>query len=248
MGLTKQYLRYAPGGTFNIIASSHCNNAFVTLENQDGRYVAVGGNEHVFIWDMRRGEKALILSGDNTLATFIQASPNKEDVAIGYADGALNIFKLSTGDIATTFAGHKNHITALTFDTNGYKVASGSKDNDVIVWDVVADTGVCRLSGHKGPITQILFANNDNTLISTSKDTLIKFWDIETKYCFKTICHKTEITGAAIVGDDQYLVTGSLDSQLRVWKLTNKENDDVAITDEFAPHEEKEEFNVKVSN
>lgn len=57
MGLTKQYLRYIPAGNFNIIASQNCNLKFVTLEGQEGRFVAVGACEHIIIWDLRLGEK-----------------------------------------------------------------------------------------------------------------------------------------------------------------------------------------------
>lgn len=57
MGLTKQYLRYVPCGSFNIIASPNCNVQFVTVENQEGRFVAVGACEHIIIWDLRLGEK-----------------------------------------------------------------------------------------------------------------------------------------------------------------------------------------------
>lgn len=57
MGLTKQYLRYAPSGTFNVIASGDCNCIHVALNGVSGRYIAVGACEHVIIWDMRLGEK-----------------------------------------------------------------------------------------------------------------------------------------------------------------------------------------------
>ena len=57
MGITKQYLRYVPAGTLNIIVSSSCNIVFVTLQEQEGRFIAVGACEHVFIWDLRLGEK-----------------------------------------------------------------------------------------------------------------------------------------------------------------------------------------------
>lgn len=61
MGLTKEYLRYIPAGNFNVIASQSCNIVFVTLEGQEGRFVAVGACEHIFIWDLRLGEKVTIL-------------------------------------------------------------------------------------------------------------------------------------------------------------------------------------------
>lgn len=57
MGLTKQYLRYVHEGTFNIIASPNCNVVFVTLKNQEGRFLATGASEDVIVWDLRLAEK-----------------------------------------------------------------------------------------------------------------------------------------------------------------------------------------------
>lgn len=58
MGLTKQYLRYAPSAVFGVIGSQKANIAYVTLRGgEKGRYVAVAACEHVFIWDIRKGEK-----------------------------------------------------------------------------------------------------------------------------------------------------------------------------------------------
>lgn len=53
MGLTKQYLAYHPIGNFNIIASGNANITFVTYDRVDGRYVAVGAAENVYVWDLR---------------------------------------------------------------------------------------------------------------------------------------------------------------------------------------------------
>lgn len=60
MGLTKEYLRYAASGNFNIIVNGNCNVKFVTLESQEGRFVAVGACEHIIIWDLRLGEKVIM--------------------------------------------------------------------------------------------------------------------------------------------------------------------------------------------
>lgn len=58
MGLTKQYLRYVPSAVFGVIGSQKANITYVTLRGGErGRYVAVAACEHVFIWDVRKGEK-----------------------------------------------------------------------------------------------------------------------------------------------------------------------------------------------
>lgn len=224
MGLTKQYLRYVPAGNFNIIASPKCNVAFVTLEGQEGRFVAAGACEHIVIWDLRLGEKAQVLSGETAVVTAISASPNKRHLAAGYSDGNVQVYDLKSADVVAIFSGHKSEVTTLAFDNFGHRLASGSKDTDIVVWDTVAEVGVCRLSGHHGVITQLQFMNNHPILISGSKDTLVKFWDLDTQHCFKTLTgHHTEVWALRIMKDDQYLVTGCGDAELRVWKLLQRD-------------------------
>lgn len=220
MGLTKQYLRYLPAGNLNIIASQNCNVVFVTLEGQEGRFVAAGASEHVYIWDLRLGEKAQVLSGEKSDVTHLAASPNKRHIAVGYADGSIKTFDLRSGENISILVGHRSEITALAYDPSGHRLASGSKDTDIILWDVVAETGICRLVGHKGIITALSFMKDHNILISSSKDTFVKFWDLDTEHNFRTLVgHGSEVWGLVLVKDDKYLITGCSDNELRVWKI-----------------------------
>ncbi|CAG5107461.1 Similar to WDR3: WD repeat-containing protein 3 (Homo sapiens) [Cotesia congregata] len=227
MGLTKQYLRFAPSGNLNIISSSKCNVVFVTLEGKDGRFVAAGACENVVIWDFNLREKAQVLSGDKAEVTQLAASPNKRHIAVGYADGTVKTFDLRSGENISIFVGHKSEITTLAYDSLGHRLASGSKDTDIIVWDVVAETGICRLAGHKGVVTKVSFMKENNILISASKDTFVKFWDLDTEYNFHTLVgHRSEVWGFCLVKNDKYLVTGCNDTELRVWKIFNVENNE----------------------
>ena len=54
MGLTKQYLRYGCLGSFNAISGA-TNGKYI---EKDGKsYCAVGANENVVVWDLRKAEK-----------------------------------------------------------------------------------------------------------------------------------------------------------------------------------------------
>ncbi|XP_003486560.1 WD repeat-containing protein 3 [Bombus impatiens] len=228
MGLTKQYLRYVPGGNLNIIVSSSCNVVFVTLQEQEGRFVAVGACEHVFIWDLRLGEKVQVLSGEKVSVTYLAASPNKQHIAVGYADGTIKTFDLKTGENTSIFVGHRSEITILIYDRGGHRLASGSKDTDIILWDIVAETGICRLTGHKGVITNLAFMKDHNIIISSSKDTFVKFWDLDTEHNFRTLVgHRTEVWGLVLIKDDQYLITGCNDNELRIWQISFTEGEAV---------------------
>lgn len=226
MGLTKEYLRYVPAGSFNIIVSPSSNLTFVTLDGQEGRFVAVGACEHVIIWDLRLGEKAQVLPGDRSVVTALCASPNKCHLAVGYSDGNVQVYDLKTAEVVSIFSGHRSEVTTLCYDSFGHKLASGSKDADVIVWDTVAEVGMCRLSGHRGAISQVVFMSKYNFLMSGSKDTFVKFWDLNTHHCFKTLVgHRTEVWGLTLMKDDRYLVTGCGDGKLRVWQITERDDD-----------------------
>ncbi|XP_011144866.1 WD repeat-containing protein 3 isoform X2 [Harpegnathos saltator] len=228
MVLTKQYLRYVPAGNANIITSSRCNVIFVTLEDQEGRFVASGACEHVFIWDLRLGEKAQVLSGEKVDVTRLAASPNRRHIAVGYADGTVKIFDLRSGENISIFVGHKSAITTLAYDALGHKLASGSKDTDIIVWDVVGEIGICRLTGHKDVVTKLAFTKEHNILISSSKDSYVKFWDLDTEHNFKTLIgHRSEVWSFALVKDDKYLITGCNDTELHVWKITFVDNKNI---------------------
>nr|CAD7392861.1 unnamed protein product [Timema cristinae] len=236
MGLTKQYLSYVPAGNFNIIASTGCNVVFLTLEGQDGRFVGAAACEDVVVWDLRLGEKALVLPGDKHQVTCLAACPDKQHLAVGYRDGSVKVFNLKTGENTTVFSGHRADITCLVYDAEGHRLVSGSKDTDIILWDVVAETGLHRLKGHKDSVTQITFMNQQNVLVSSSKDTLVKFWDLDTAHCFKTLVgHRSEVWGLCLMKEDKYLVTGCSDSELRVWDLKFKDttNDNIENIDKL---------------
>uniref|UniRef100_A0A8C5KK62 WD repeat-containing protein 3 n=1 Tax=Jaculus jaculus TaxID=51337 RepID=A0A8C5KK62_JACJA len=221
MGLTKQYLRYVASAVFGLIGSQKGSIVFVTLRGEKGRYVAVPACEHVFIWDLRKGEKILILHGLKQEVTCLCPSPDGLHLAVGYEDGSIRIFSLLSGEGNVTFNGHKAAVTSLKYDHLGGRLASGSKDTDVIVWDVINESGLYRLKGHKDAITQALFLREKNLLVTSGKDTMVKWWDLDNQHCFKTmIGHRTEVWGLVLVSEERRLITGSSDSELRAWDIT----------------------------
>ncbi|XP_036046947.1 WD repeat-containing protein 3 isoform X1 [Onychomys torridus] len=238
MGLTKQYLRYVPSAVFGLIGSQKGNIVFVTLRGEKGRYVAVPACEHVFIWDLRKGEKILILQGLKQEVTCLCPSPDGLHLAVGYEDGSIRIFSLLSGEGNITFNGHKAAVTSLKYDQLGGRLASGSKDTDVIIWDVINESGLYRLKGHKDAVTQALFLRERNLLVTSGKDTMVKWWDLDNQHCFKTmVSHRTEVWGLVLVSEEKRLITGAADSELRAW--------DIAYLQEIDDPEEPEPKKIK---
>lgn len=123
MGLTKQYLAYHPIGSFNIVASSNVNVSFITYNKIDGRYVAVGAAEKIFVWDLRLGEKVLEFSGSKEEVTALRPSPDRLYIAAGFSNGVVRIYNLQgsfgTEDIYAQFTLHRSGINVLRYDLDG---------------------------------------------------------------------------------------------------------------------------------
>ncbi|XP_075994682.1 WD repeat-containing protein 3 [Genypterus blacodes] len=221
MGLTKQYLRYVTSAVFGVIGSQKANISYVTMRGgEKGRYVAVAACEHVFIWDVRKAEKVLILEGQKHEVTFLCPSPDGIHIAVGYEDGAVRVFSLQSGESSVSFNGHKSAVSVMRYDALGARLVTGSKDTDVIVWDIINECGLYRLRGHKDVITQALFLRDKNLLVTSSKDSLVKWWDLDTQHCFRTMVgHRSEVWGMVLLQQESRLLTGSADSELRVWDL-----------------------------
>uniref|UniRef100_A0A3P8VK69 WD repeat-containing protein 3 n=1 Tax=Cynoglossus semilaevis TaxID=244447 RepID=A0A3P8VK69_CYNSE len=221
MGLTKQYLRYVSSAVFGVIGSQKANISYVKLRGgEKGRYVAVAACEHVFIWDVRKGEKVLILQGQKHEVTFLCPSPDGVHIAVGYEDGAVRIFNLMNGESNVSFNGHKSAVTVIRYDVLGARLVTGSKDTDVIVWDIINECGLYRLRGHKDVITQALFVKDKNLLVTSSKDNFVKWWDLDTQHCFNTMVgHRSEVWGMVLLNQESRLLTGSADSELRAWDI-----------------------------
>lgn len=222
MGLTKQFLRYVSSAVFGVIGSQKANIAYVTLAGgEKGRHVAVAACEHVFVWDIRKGEKVLILKGVKHEVTFLCPAPDGNHIAVGYEDGTVRIFSLLSGESNVTLNGHKTAVTVIGYDALGARLVTGSRDTDVIVWDVINECGLFRLKGHKDSITQALFLEeHNNLLVTSSKDSFVKWWDLDTQHCFKTLVgHRSEVWGMVLLDQESRLLTGSADSELRAWDI-----------------------------
>lgn len=122
MGLTKQYLAYHPIGNFNLIASGNVNVSFITFDKTDGRFIAVGAAEKVYIWDLRLGEKVCEFTRGKEEVTAIRPSPDRLHIAVGYSDGVVRIFNLESSlmeDSNTQFTIHRSGINVLRYDSSG---------------------------------------------------------------------------------------------------------------------------------
>ena len=111
MGITKQYLKYAPAGLpFGVIASSNATCVFLPINDVADRFVACSACQQIVVWDTKSGEKVRTL----THVTPLTSNDHKEDdseatvlakasagtlLAAGYTSGTIRLFDYVSGDV-----------------------------------------------------------------------------------------------------------------------------------------------------
>lgn len=71
--------------------------------------------------------QALVLKGGKFAVTVLKISPSQNHLAVGYADGGINVFDLDNGQVLFQFNGHKSPVTVLNYNKDGFILVSGGK-------------------------------------------------------------------------------------------------------------------------
>lgn len=120
--------------------------------------------ENVIVYNAATLQSKLVLKGEKSLVTQIQAKHQK--IAVGYQNGGIKIWDIDSESPPLAFEGHSSAITCLDFDENCTKLVSGSDDTFLILWDILGECGLYRLKGHTDSVTSCRFMTSYNVLAS----------------------------------------------------------------------------------
>ena len=97
--------------------------------SSDGKSVAAGfGNNAIWIWNARSGEKIGVFRGHTESVSALSFSPDGSRLASGSKDETIRIWDLQSGAQLVRLKGPASGIKSLAFSKDGKKLASGSGD------------------------------------------------------------------------------------------------------------------------
>ena len=151
----------------------------------DGRTLASGGWEKLYLWDVSTGIlQALIEDIGTGYITSLAFSPNGGTLATG-SWGELYLWDVSTGTLRETFK-YNLRVSSVSFSPDGRTLASsGIWEEGIYLWDVSTGTrrGIPR--EHSGPVQSVSFSPSGRTLASGGFG--IYLWDASTGTLHKTL-------------------------------------------------------------
>jgi WD40 repeat protein len=145
-------------------------------------------------------------------------------LAVGRADGRIQLCDIGTGSTATT-KGHTNRITSLQFSGDGGTLLSGSIDNTVAVWRVGAPAASIVSAGqvrHGGPVQAVAIRSQLPRIAIGGADGLVRLWNIETgKEDAAPVHHGDPVFGLAADAQGGFGLSADAGGAAQLWDLTN---------------------------
>jgi WD40 repeat protein len=181
----------ADGKAADTIKTPENECANVIAWSKDGKKMYVGGNSHIWIYDIQTNKITATKNIEKiSVMNDIEISPDQLQVVVCGREGML----LLNADLSDKFElkGHTGWINDIAFSKDGkflYSCAGTmfGKDRSIKIWDPATGQCIRTMESHTDNVNCIDFSPDGKFLLSASDDKTIKIWSTKNQSLLCTI-------------------------------------------------------------
>jgi WD40 repeat protein len=174
-------LIYTDGDRLDEWQSIGRQNDGLVAFSPDGRWLASGQREEVWLWDLRDRAFRNRFRWQNRSITALAFSPDGQVLAAGTDDGLLHRVNPYCPPAHETLLANLRPFGPMAVTHDGKTLALLDQDGTVKLVDAASGKVRLTLKGHSGSIADCAFAPDDRTLATVDTfDTQVRLWDSTT--------------------------------------------------------------------
>jgi hypothetical protein len=159
--------------TERVLASKRMNPFHWLIFSPDGRFLAAGEFAAApgtvpELWDVGAARQLPAPEGDwNRVKVHALAfSTDGLTAAVACGDGAVRLYRTTTGKALRTLKGHAGEAQCVTFSADGKALLSGGADGTVRTWDLASGQEKRRFKAHPAGVSFVLLSPDGKTLVT----------------------------------------------------------------------------------
>ncbi|MBF0404904.1 MAG: serine/threonine protein kinase [Nitrospirae bacterium] len=210
--LSDAVYKYLPGFSVQRKYFDEFREALSLALSKDGSYAYAGMSDgRVYVYDLNLDTPInVFLKEQQAAVTAIDIS--KRSIAVGLADGKVQIIDAQTGQIHHIFTGtghEQKAISAVRFLPSTIYLISTSQDGSIRIWDIKNLKPIGTFKTDKTPITALALSPDLKHIYTSHKGAPPCKWETKTgKLVYKFSGHTSGAGTIAINADGRYAVTG----------------------------------------
>ncbi len=220
----------------SIVLRGHTGGIVDVAIADDHHWAVTAGNfdQTARLWKLDSSDPSSNLTILPASAPVREVAINSQWVAVGSADGIVQLWKRSSSGVDATpivLSGHGSllfgaDITQLQFSSDGNYLISSSNDTTVRVWKVTTPDPTMDsivLTGQMFPILDATISANSRWIVSGAEDGNARVWDLQSARPETAVATLTggsrRIRAVAIHPNSSLAATAGDDGVVRVWTL-----------------------------
>ena len=187
-----------------------------------GTRIIAATSSQIKAWETSYGNVLDTYYGFSASRKALESSPDTSVLAVGGADGALELFDTYTGSSLGEFFGHIGDIKDIAFSPDGTMLATASSDKTVKVWEISSQNLLYTFEGHTSYVYAVAFSENGATLVSGGLDSRLLEWDLSDGTLKTTIEEKFRSRSVAFSPDGTTFATGGYTDVVNVINVADR--------------------------
>ncbi|MCY4403874.1 MAG: WD40 repeat domain-containing protein [Candidatus Poribacteria bacterium] len=187
----------------------------VVTFSPNGKQLAAGGEERIWVYDLDSGKQTAVLSGHSDRIRVLAYAPDCRTLASSSEDSTLRLWDInSSNEIATILGESSNLVNVLASSPDGVPLTAWNEETARLLSNTTADPSRIR---------SLTFSNDGKTVVSGSVDGKIRIWEIETGRQLSSFsAHDGLVLALSFSPNGKLLASGGSDTAVRLWELESK--------------------------